>query len=255
MSMTVPEIDKSLRVLRLSGIAATLGTRSLQATQGELSFIDAFAMLLQDELDRRRTRLIERRFKLSGLPELKTLQDFDWGFNPKTPKHACFELVALKFINDHEDALLIGSPGTGKSHIAKATGHAAIRAGNRVLYREAHVLFQDLFEAAQLGNRKKMMQALADADLLIIDDLFLRKLPRDAGDDLLEIIMNRYEKRSTIITSNRIVDDWGKLLSDNTAATAVLDRLMHHANLLKFEGKSYRLHQSATRLAKQKGER
>ena len=189
---------------------------------------------------------------MSGLPELKTLQDFDWGFNPKVPKHACFELVALKFINEHEDALLVGSPGTGKSHIAKATGHAALRAGYRVLYREAHLLFQEITEATHLGTRKKVMLTLAEAELLIIDDLFLRKLPRDAGDDLLEIIMNRYEKKSTILTSNRIVDDWGKLLADNTAATAVLDRLMHHAELLKFEGKSYRLHQSATRLAKRK---
>ena len=250
--MTMPEIDKSLRVLRLSGIRETLETRALQATQGELSFIDAFSILLQDELDRRRTSLIARRLKLSGLPELKTLQDFEWGFNPKIPKRDCFELVALKFINEHGDALLVGHPGTGKSHIAKATGHAALRAGYRVLYREAHLLFQEITEATHLGTRKKMMLVLADAELLIIDDLFLRKLPRDAGDDLLEIIMNRYEKKSTIITSNRIVDDWGKLLADNTAATAVLDRLMHHAELLKFEGKSYRLHQSATRLAKRK---
>lgn len=250
--MTMTEIDKSLRVLRLSGIRETLETRALQATQGELSFVDAFSMLIQDELDRRRTSLIARRLKLSGLSELKTLQDFDWGFNPKVPKRDCFELVALKFINEHGDALLVGSPGTGKSHIAKATGHAALRAGYRVLYREAHLLFQEIFEATHVGTRKKIMLALAEAELLIIDDLFLRKLPRDAGDDLLEIIMNRYEKRSTIITSNRIIDDWGKLLADNTAATAVLDRLMHHAELLRFEGKSYRLHQSATRLAKRK---
>jgi len=254
MSMTMTEIDKSLRALRLAGIRATLETRALQATQGEMSFIDAFAMLLQDEMDRRRTGLITRRLKESGLPEMKTLQDFDWSFNPKLPKKDCFELVAIKFINEHADGLLIGAPGTGKSHIAKATGHAALRAGYRVLYRDAHVLFNEILEATHTGSRKQIMRTISEADLLIIDDLFLRKLPRDAGDDLLEIIMNRYEKKSTIITSNRIVDDWGKLLADNTAATAVLDRLLHHATLLKFEGRSYRLHQSATRLAKQKVE-
>jgi DNA replication protein DnaC len=203
MSMTMTEIDKSLRALRLSGIRATLETRALQANQGEMSFIDAFAMLLQDEMDRRRTGLMTRRLKESSLPELKTLQDFDWSFNPKLPKKDCFELVAAKFINEHDDALLIGAPGTGKSHIAKATGHSALRAGYSVVYRDAHALFNEIVEATQTGTRKKIMRVLSEAELLIIDDLFLRKLPRDAGDDLLEIIMNRYEKRSTVITRNQ----------------------------------------------------
>lgn len=198
---------------------------------------------------------MERRFKQSGLPEKKTLAEFDWGFNPKVPKKACFELMTLKFIQNSEDAVLIGSPGTGKSHIAKTIAHAATVAGYRVLYREAHVLFPEFFEATQLGTRSKKTKLFTEADLVVIDDLFLRKkMPEDAADDLQEIIMNRYaQRKSTVITSNRIVEDWGKCLGDNAAASAILDRLLHHGNLLKFEGMSYRLKEASLKLAKNTG--
>ena len=196
---------------------------------------------------------MERRFKQSGLSDRKTLTDFDWGFNPKIPKKACFELMTLKFIQGGEDAVLIGAPGTGKSHMAKTIAHAATVSGYRVLYREAHLLFPELFEATQLGIRQKKSKLFSEADLVVIGDLFLRKkLPEDAADDLQEIIMNRYTARkSTLITSNRIIEDWGKCLGDNAVASAILDRLLHHGNLLKFEGKSYRLKEAAFRLTKE----
>jgi DNA replication protein DnaC len=255
MPMSITEIERSLKTLRLPGIRATLETRCLQANQGDLSFLDAFSLLLQDEMDRRKSRLMERRFKQSGLPEKKTLAEFDWGFNPKIPKKACFELMTLKFIQSEEDAVFIGSPGTGKSHIAKSIAHAATIAGYRVLYREAHLLFPELFEATQVGLRQKKSKLFAEADLVVIDDLFLRKkMPEDAADDLQEIIMNRYASRkSTLITSNRIIEDWGKCLGDNAVASAILDRLLHHGNLLKFEGKSYRLKEASLKLAKNTG--
>lgn len=255
MPMSMPEIERSLKTLRLPGIRATLETRSLQATQGDLSFLDAFSLLLQDEMDRRKSRLMERRFAQSGLAERKTLTEFDWGFNPKIPKKACFELMTLKFLQGGEDAVLIGAPGTGKSHIAKSVAHAAAVAGYRVLYREAHQLFPEIFEATQLGTRQKKSRLFAEADLVVIDDLFLRKkMPEDAADDLQEIVMNRYTARkSTLITSNRIVEDWGKCLGDNAVSSAILDRLLHHGHLLKFEGKSYRLREASLRLAKNSG--
>lgn len=251
MTMSMTEIERSLKILRLPGIRETLQTRALQASQGNLAFMDAFAMLLQDELDRRKSKMIETRLKSSGLlSETKTLTEFDWGFNPKVPKNECFELMTLKFIQNGEDAILLGSPGTGKSHMAKAMAHAAIIAGYRVMYREAHQLFPELHEATQLGMRQKKIKLFSQADLVIIDDLFLRrKLTQDAADDLQEIIMNRYSaKKSTLVTSNRIIEDWGKCLGDNAVASAILDRLLHHGNLLKFEGKSYRLKEAAQRL-------
>ncbi|MBE9573064.1 MAG: ATP-binding protein [Proteobacteria bacterium] len=251
MTMSIQEIEKNLETLRLHGMRATLETRAIQANQGGSSFLEVFSCLLQDEIDSRRSRLIERKFKASGLDERKTLSEFDWGFNPKLPKKEIFELVTIKFIQDGEDSLLIGSPGTGKSHIAKTVAHAATQACHQVVYREAHTFFEDIFEANQIGRRKKVNKLFSEADLLIIDDLFLRKrVPEDAADDLLDIILNRYSKRkSTLITSNRPIEDWGKLLKDNAASSAILDRLLHRGHLLKFEGKSYRLKEAAEKLA------
>jgi DNA replication protein DnaC len=250
--MSSNEIERALKTLRLPGIRATLETRALEADQGNMSFMDTFATLLQDEMDQRKSRLMETRFKASGIDERKTLAEFDWGYNPKVPKKSCFELVTLKFLRNGEDALLLGSPGTGKSHIAKSIGYAATIHGHRVVYREAKDLFTELFEATQLGTRRKKMKLISEADLVIIDDLFLsKKIPEDAADDLQEIVMNRYKsRRSTIITSNRVIEDWGKCLGDNAVASAILDRLLHHGNLLKFEGKSYRLKEAAMRLTK-----
>lgn len=247
MPMNQSELDLALRRLRLSGIQATLASRALQVQQGELSFIEGFASLIQDELDRRRSKWIERQFLLSGLVTPQALDDFDWHYNPKIPKRAALELVALKWAQNHEDALLVGSPGTGKSHVARAIGSSAVLAGLRVIYREAHVFFEDLAQATAIGSRKKWMTALREADLLIIDDLALRRLPTTAGEELLEVVMNRYGKHSTLITSNRILEDWGKVLGDQTVANAVLDRLLHRGHLLRFEGRSYRLKQAAER--------
>ena len=216
--------------------------------------MEIFSYLIQDELDYRHSRLTERRFKASGLDERKIMTDFDWNFNPKLPKNEIYELVSTKFIACGEDALLIGSPGTGKSHIGKAVGHAATQACYKVIYRQAHTFFEDLFEATQTGNRKKIHKQFTETDLLIIDDLFLRKkLPHDAADDLLDIILDRYsKKKSTLITSNRPIEDWGQLLKDNASSSAILDRLLHRGHLLQFEGKSYRLKEASKRLASRK---
>jgi DNA replication protein DnaC len=253
MNMSLAEIERYLKTLRLHGMIATLQSRLIQANQGA-SFTEMLACLVQDELDYRKSRLIETRFKASGLKEQPTLTEFDWGFNPKLPKKDIYELVSGKFIREGHDALLIGSPGTGKSHIAKTVANAAILSGYKVLYREAHSFFEDLFEATQLKRRKKVNKLFSETDLLVIDDLFLRKkVPEQAADDLLDITLNRYSSRkSTLITSNRPLEDWGKLLSDNAASSAILDRLLHRGHLLKFEGKSYRLKEAATRLSEDK---
>jgi DNA replication protein DnaC len=250
MTMSMTELERSLRALRLSGMTATLENRALQVAQRQMDFIEAFSALVQDELDRRRSRLIERRFTLSGLAERKDLNAFDWQYNPKIPRREILELATLKFIDAREDGLFIGSPGVGKSHIAKSLALLAVQRGYTVIYREAHVLIEDIHQARELGELRKYRATLKAADLLVIDDLFLRKLPPNAGDEIADVIMSRYEKCSTLITSNREIDDWGKLLGDVVIVTPLLDRLMHHGNLLKFAGKSWRLKESADRLAK-----
>ena len=151
-----------------------------------------------------------------------------------------FDLATARFIQQREDALFLGPPGTGKSHLAQAIGRAAIQQGYRVTYREAHTLLEEIAEAAVDGTRKALLAELATVPLLIIDDLGMRKLPHTAAEDLLELIMRRYERASTMLTSNRPVDDWGKLLGDTAAVTALLDRLLHHAHVLKCGPKSWR---------------
>jgi DNA replication protein DnaC len=250
MAMSFTELERSLRALRLSGMCATLQARALAVASHEMDFIEAFSWLVQDELDRRRSSLLERRYTFSGLAEKKDLKSFDWGYNPTLPKRTVLELATLKFVDAREDALIIGKPGTGKSHVAKALALLAVNRGYKVLYREAHQLIEDIHEARELGEIRKLRAQLKATQLLVIDDLFLRKLPAGAGDELADVLMSRYEKASTIITSNRPLEDWAKLLGDVVLVGPLLDRLMHHGHLLKFDGKSWRLKEAAARVAK-----
>jgi len=251
MSMSLIEIEKTLKQLRLSGVRATLETRLIESQASNLSFIETFSALLQDELDRRQSRLLERRYQLSGLEERASLAEFDWGYNPKIPKRTCFELHTLKFIAEGDSALLIGQPGTGKSHVAKAIAYAALRSGLRVIYAEADELLASLGQASP-ADKRKLLKPVIDADLLVLDDLFLaRQLPAEAADALQSILHKRYKlRRSSLITSNRIIEDWHKYLGDAALTTAILDRLLHRSVLLEFRGKSYRLKEAASRLAK-----
>lgn len=248
--MTLTEIDRTLRQLRLSGIAATLSTRVLEAQTTQQPFLETLSAMLQDELDRRRSRLTERRFKHSRLDERLTLQDFDWRFNPKLPRQACFELYTLKFITEGANALIVGKPGTGKSHVAKAVAYQATLQGHNVRYVEADTELAQ-YALCSAGEQTALMRVYVEADLLVMDDLFLaRRLPEAAAELLQAVVHQRYKlRRSIVVTSNRVVQDWGKYLGDATMATTILDRLMHRAAMLEFEGKSYRLKEAAARLA------
>ena len=248
--MTMTEIERALHALRLSGIAATLSTRILQAQSTQEPFLDTFASMLQDELDRRRSRLTERRFKQSGLDERPTLSDFDWRFNPKLPRQACFEMHTLKFISEGANALLIGKPGTGKSHVAKAVAYQATLQGFAVRHVEADTELAR-YALASPTEQAALLRAYIEPDLIVLDDLFLARRISEASAELLQTVVHqRYKQhRSIVVTSNRVVQDWGKYLGDATMATTILDRLMHRAAMLEFEGKSYRLKEAATRLA------
>jgi DNA replication protein DnaC len=239
--MNLIELQHALRQLRLGGIATVLETRLRQAQAEAMAPIDLISCLVADELTRRGDRLLERRRKHAAFRDpQKTLDHFDFSFNPKMNRSLVFDLATCAFIGKREDALFLGPGGTGKSHLAQAIGQTAIQQGYRVLYREAHVLLDELAEAVVDGTRKEFMETLTTVPLLIIDDFGMRKLPLTAAEDLLEIIMRRYERASTLLTSNRPVEDWGKLLGDVAAVSAMLDRILHHGHVLKCGPRSWR---------------
>ena len=239
--MNLTELDPALRKLRLSGMAEHLEMRLLEAQKSEWAAIDLLSALVQDELQRRQDRLLARRIKQARFRDgNKTLDGFDFKYNAKTDRALVFELATGHFIERAEDAVFLGPPGSGKSHIAQAIGLAVIQQGHRVAYRELHTLLEELADATLDGDRKKYVAEMAGVPLLILDDLGMRKLPTTAAEDLLELIMRRYERASTLVTSNRPVDDWGRLLGDTAAVTAMLDRLLHHGHLLKCGPRSWR---------------
>jgi len=245
--MNVIELERALRQLRLGGMATVLETRLRQAQAEPMAPIDLIASLVSDELTRRSDRLLDRRRKQAAFRDGdRSLENFDFNFNPKMNRSLVFDLATSAFVGKREDALFLGPGGTGKSHLAQAIGQAAIQQGYRVMYRETHVLLDDLAEAVADGTRREFMEALTTVPLLIIDDFGMRKLPLTAAEDLLEIIMRRYERASTLLTSNRPVDDWGKLLGDVAAVTAMLDRLLHHGHVLKCGPRSWRTKTAAT---------
>lgn len=239
--MNLIELERSLRQLRLGGMADVLETRLRQAQAEAMAPIDLISCLVSDELTRRADRLLERRRKQAGFRDPdRTLDNFDFSFNPKINRSLVFDLATGSFIQKREDALFLGPGGTGKSHLAQAIGQAVILQGYKVLYRETHVLLDELADAVTDGTRKDYIEEISTVPLLIIDDFGMRKLPHTAAEDLLEIIMRRYERFSTLLTSNRPVEDWGKLLGDVAAVSAMLDRLLHHGHVLKCGPRSWR---------------
>jgi len=234
-------LTTALRQLRLSGLLESLDVRLQEVAGHQLNHAEFLELVLQDELAIRGQRLIERRVKLASFREVKTLDQFEWSFNPSIKKKQVFDLATCRFVREGRDVLLLGPPGVGKSYLAQAIGYEAIKQGMVVLYRSIFDVVRDFLHDEVLGEDAKVLARYLKPDLLIIDDMGMKQLPRRSGEVLFEIVMRRYETRSTLMTSNRPLEDWGKLIGDVPSATAILDRFLHHAEIVTITGKSYRL--------------
>jgi DNA replication protein DnaC len=244
-------LQEYLKQLRLSGLAQSLEVRLSEAAGNRLDHAEFLELILQDELAVRGSRQIERRVRAASFRETKNLDEFDFSFNPSIKRRQIEELATCRFIREKSDLLLLGPPGVGKSFLVQAIGYQAIKAGMLVLYRSIFDLARDfLSEEDTPVQQDKMLARYLKPELLIIDDMGMKQLPRRSGEYLLEIIMRRHENRSTMMTSNRPLEDWAKLIGDVPAATAILDRFLQHATIIQITGKSYRLRNAARSDAK-----
>lgn len=230
-----------LRQLRLSGMSETLDVRLQEAKSSKLDHVEFLELVLQDELAVRLDRKIDRRTKAAAFRDQKSLDDFDFEFNTSVKRKQVFDLAAGDWVRKHHDAILIGPPGVGKSHLVQSIGRQLIRDGFTVYYRSIFDCVRDFLHDEAFEGHDRILNRYLKPDLLILDDMGMKQLPKKSGEFLFEIIMRRHELRSTMMTSNRPLEDWGKLIGDVPAATAILDRFLQDAELIQITGRSYRL--------------
>lgn len=229
-----------LKKLRLSGVLQTLPLRLRQTADENLDPTEFLYRLLQDEVERRDGKQLQLRLSRAAFEHGRTLEDFDFTFNPRIPRSKVIDLATCTWVDRKENVLLVGPAGVGKSHLAQALGHRAVRRGHTVLFTAASAMFAQLRAGRGDGSYDRRMLRYTSPELLIVDDLGLRPLRGEEPEDLFDLIRARYEHGSLILTSNRAIAEWPPLFGDPLLASAALDRLLHHAHVLEIEGESYR---------------
>lgn len=232
-------IDR-LKTLRLGGITETLDLRIRQAQSDNLGYQEFLEIIVGDEIERREARKLKQRLTKASFEEEKTLEGFNFGFNPNIPVRKIKDLAACNFLHRQENIIICGLPGVGKTHLAQAIGHHACRMGHSVLFTKTAQLFRKLAAARADDTWEDRIREYARVDLLILDDFGLKALSTAQADDLGEIVSERYLKGGMLFTSNRRVEDWLSLFPDAVFANSVLDRMAHNAHQIVIEGESYR---------------
>jgi len=234
------DLVRVLRRLKLGGVLQTLDLRVRQAVDDNLDHTEFLFRVLHDEIERRDGKKLQERLARAGFEHERTLEAFRWSFNPNIPKSRIIDLATCHFVDRHENVVFIGPAGVGKSHLAQALGHRAVRRGHEVLFVTAPRLFADLRAGRGDGTYERRLARLVEVDVLIVDDLGLMPLKGDEPADLYELIRLRYERRAIVITSNRSAAEWPGVFGDPLLASAAVDRLRHHAHIIEIDGPSYR---------------
>jgi DNA replication protein DnaC len=241
---------KDLRNLKLSGIAKTLEVRNEQAIKEKLSYMEFLELLIEDELANRKDNSYKKRFQKAHFPFTKTLEEYDFNFQPTLNRQEIYNLATCEFIRKKENVVFIGPPGTGKTHLSISIGIKALQQGYKVIFTTVSDMMGTLFESKADNSYAQKLKYYLSSDLLILDELGFRKLNEHIVDQFYEIISQRYEKGSLIITSNKTFDEWGNIFWDSILASAILDRIVHHCHLVLIKGESYRMREQKENLKK-----
>ncbi|AEE48392.1 IS21-like element helper ATPase IstB [Haliscomenobacter hydrossis] len=235
------QLENKLKYLRMSAVLQSLKNHNDTAQEQQLSYLEFFEMLIEDECAKRKANVLRQRLAKSKLNTQKSFEHYDLNFQPELDKKMLSEIRSCRFIDEHKNIILIGKPGTGKTHLANAIGLEAAARGYSVLFTHLHTLLEKLAQGRIDSSHRRTLQQILAPDLLILDEIGFRSLAPQALDDFFEIIRHRYEHKSTIFTSNRNFEDWGAILGDKVMASAIIDRIVHHAHILKFNGDSFRI--------------
>lgn len=234
------KLKTKLRQLKLAGMVKSIESRSKYAIDSGMSYIDFMSLLIEDEYVNRKANSFGKRLTKSKINTQKGIDDFDFNYQPKLNKHQVMEFASCRFINENKNIVFMGRPGVGKTHLANAIGIEALKQGYKVLFLHINDLIEKLNAARADGSIILLMNNLVAVDLLILDELGFKKIPTEFIDGIFEVIRKRYETGSIIVTSNRNFEDWGEIFGDFVMASAIIDRIVHHADIVKIDGDSYR---------------